>query len=188
MQSLASQFYAFIVTVIMGLTVGLLYDFYRFTKGIVRPGKLLGYMADVSFWVISTLTVFFLLLIGNWGEIRMYVIIGVLIGTALYFKLLSSRVIWVLQGMFYCFKTIFMYCVKIVAVIWMVSTYPFNLLIKIVIVPIGYLSMVCGKTRQALARLLVRTVSNPASRLGNSVKNGVKSRWISLLKNLKIKS
>lgn len=187
MQSLASQFYAFVVTVFMGLTIGILYDFYRFTKGIIRPGKLLGYIADVSFWVISTLAVFLLLLIGNWGEIRMYVIIGVLMGTVVYFKLFSSRVIRVMQGVYYCFKTIVLYCAKIIGVIWMVITYPFNLLINIVIVPIGYLSMVCTKARQVLARLMVRAVSAPAARAGNSIKMGIKYWWMSLLKNLKIK-
>lgn len=182
MQSLASQFHAFIVTMLMGLTIGLLFDFYKFTKSILRPGKILGYVADVSFWAISTLTVFFLLLIGNWGEIRLYVIIGVLIGVAAYFKLLSYGVIRVLGGIFYYVKKIIIFGARIIGIIWVAVTYPFILVKNIVIVPIGYLSATGAKARRAMSGLAGRTVVAPMSRAGRSVKTRVRSWWISLFK------
>lgn len=181
MQSLASQFYAFIVTMLMGLTIGLLFDFYKVTKGIVRPGKIFGYIADVSFWVISTLTVFLLLLIGNWGEIRLYVVIGVLIGAAVYFKLISSGVLRVLDGIFYYLKRIVKCCIRIIGLIWTAITYPFILAKNIVIVPIGYLSAASAKVGRAVS-LTGKSVVGPMSRVSNSLKNKVKRQWRALFK------
>lgn len=182
MQSLASQFYAFIVTMLMGLTIGLLFDIYKFTIGIVRPGKIFGYIADLSFWVISTLTVFLLLLIGNWGEIRLYVVIGVLIGAAVYFKIFSSGVLMVLSGIFYYLKKFVICCIKIIGMIWMAIIYPIILVKNIVIVPLGYLSAVSSRVRRAISCLVGRKLVSPISHMGSSVKNRGKRWWRSLFK------
>ena len=182
MQSLASQFHAFIVTMLMGLTIGLLFDFYKFAKGIAHPGKILGYIADVLFWAISTLAVFSLLLIGNWGEIRLYVVIGVLIGAVAYFKLLSYGVLRVLGGIFYYVKKISIFAARVIGMIWVAVTYPFILVKNIVIVPIGYLSAAGAKTRRAMSGLAGRAVVAPLSRAGRSGKARVRRWWISLFK------
>lgn len=182
MQSLASQLYAFVATLVMGLAIGLLFDFYKVTKGIFRPGKILGGITDLLFWVISTLTVYFLLLIGNWGEIRLYVVIGVIIGAAVYFKLFSSGVLWVFRGIFHYLKQMIMFCLKIIGMVWIAITYPFVLVRNIVVIPIGFLSTLLAKFRQALARLLSRTVAAPFYRLGKNVKDSGKRWWRSIFK------
>jgi len=185
MQSLASQVYAFIVTMLMGFTIGLLFDFFKFTKSIVRPGKIFGYIADLSFWVISTLILFFLLLIGNWGEFRLYVVIGVLIGAAAYFKIFSSGVLRLFKGIFYYLKKIVLCCVRIIGMIWIAIIYPFVLIKSIIIVPIGYLSAGSAKVRRAISCLAGRTVVAPVSLIGRSVKNKSKRLWRSLFKKFK---
>lgn len=182
MQSLASQLYAFVATLVMGLTIGLLFDFYKVTKGIFRPGKILGGITDLLFWVISTLTVYFLLLIGNWGEIRLYVVIGVIIGAAVYFKLFSSGVLRAFRGIFHYLKRIIKFCLKIIGMVWIAVTYPFILVRNIVVIPIGFLSTLLAKSRQAWARLFGRIVAAPFYRLGKNVKDSGKRWWRSLFK------
>ena len=38
---------------------------------------------------------------GNWGELRLYVLVGLGVGLLLYFQTLSSLVIWALAGAFH---------------------------------------------------------------------------------------
>lgn len=178
MQSLASQFYAFVVTIVMGFTMGALFDVYKVSKGIIRPGKVAGYAGDMLFWLISTLTVFLLLLIGNWGEIRMYVVIGVVIGVVVYCRFLSGLVIWVLLRFFFVLKKFFAYLAVVCSYIWFVLTYPVSMIRKTIIIPIGYLGTACSKSRRAAQSMVNRAVVNPLA-------GGARTAWSNIKRRLK---
>lgn len=98
MMSLAGQTYAFLMTILAGSIVGLLFDVYRVLRSAFRPKQIATALADLLFWIVVTPTVFALLLAGNWGELRAYVLIGLGLGLLLYFQTLSAVVIWCLAG------------------------------------------------------------------------------------------
>ena len=177
MQSLASQFYAFVVTILMGLIIGVFFDIYRVTKRLVRPGRVLGYLGDVLFWVICTFTVFFMLLVGNWGEIRLYVIIGVLVGTSVYIKFFSGFVVWLLDKIFNIITRIVVFAGKALGITWMIITYPVILVKNIIVIPIGYLGTAWGGTQRFVSRHLRRLVVRPISGRAHLIKNGIRQRW-----------
>ncbi|WP_418791343.1 spore cortex biosynthesis protein YabQ [Phosphitispora sp. TUW77] len=145
MQSLESQLFSFMVTLLMGVTIGILFDFYNVTKGIIRPRKLGTYLGDILFWVITTIVVFFMLLIGNWGELRFYVVIGILTGILCYIKLFSRLVTRTLLFIINIIKKTIASIVKGVRFLWFVVSYPFVLLGNIIIIPIGFLGRTYNK-------------------------------------------
>lgn len=98
MSSLAEQTYAFLMTILAGGVIGLLFDLYRVLRSTLRPKQLATAMTDLLYWIVVTPTVFAMLLAGNWGELRFYVLVGLAIGLILYFQALSAAVIWLFMG------------------------------------------------------------------------------------------
>lgn len=96
MQPINAQVYSFLGTIIIGLVLGLFFDFYRVFRAIVKPKRILTYLGDFLFGILATIIVFLLLLYSNWGEFRLYVFIGMTLGLLLYFGLLSP---WVVKGL-----------------------------------------------------------------------------------------
>ncbi len=93
MLSLDVQVQAFLVTVAAGAVTGLLFDFYRIGRGIARPGWFLTGLGDLLFWFVAVVVVFSFLVYGSWGEVRLYVFIGLALGTWLYYRLVSRLVL-----------------------------------------------------------------------------------------------
>jgi len=181
MQSLESQVYAFVVTVLIGLMMGICYDFYRVTKGIIRPGKFFVYLGDLLFWVVSTLIVFFMLLIGNWGEFRFYVLVGALVGALLYFKLLSHFVIDVLVNIFSLIRKTISVVLRAVRFTWFLITYPLVILKNIIIIPVGLLGRVWTGAFALTGRYVERLITGPVKRQARSVKTSIKQKLRALL-------
>jgi len=102
MSSLAEQTYAFLMTILAGGVVGLLFDLYRVLRSALRPKQLATALTDLLYWIVVTPTVFAMLLAGNWGELRFYVLVGLAVGLALYFQALSAVVIYISMGALKC--------------------------------------------------------------------------------------
>lgn len=89
-----SQTVTFLITIITGLLLGVLFDFYRALRNRMRPPLLIGSLADLGYWAVATVVAFAGLLLGNWGELRLYVFIGLFGGAFLYYRLFSH---WALR-------------------------------------------------------------------------------------------
>ena len=91
MQSVYQQAVSLVITIGIGFLVGIIYDIYRVTRGLWQPKKLGTFIGDLFFWVIITIMVFTLLLLGNWGEVRVYVFLGLALGFLMYIKYCSLK-------------------------------------------------------------------------------------------------
>ncbi|MDR3559994.1 MAG: spore cortex biosynthesis protein YabQ [Negativicutes bacterium] len=89
----AGQLETFLITIITGMVLGMMFDFYRIMRGVFRPRWLVTSVTDLLYWLLATAVVFVALLLGNWGEIRLYVFFGLFAGILCYFRLLSRSVI-----------------------------------------------------------------------------------------------
>lgn len=98
MDSLSVQLYAFVITLLAGASFGLLFDLYRLLRGWLRPGTIATVSMDLFFWVVATPVLAVYILMANWGELRLYVLIGVLLGLAFYYLIFSRLVISLLTG------------------------------------------------------------------------------------------
>jgi len=93
------QFYALFMTILSGVGLGLLFDLLRAVRRFVRPGPVLAALGDLSFWGAATAMVGAGLFLGNWGEYRFYVLVGLLAGLGLYLWLASPTVLWLADGL-----------------------------------------------------------------------------------------
>lgn len=89
----------FFLTVVTGGLLGLAFDFYRILRGLFRPRWLLTAAADLAYWLLATVVVFVALLFGNWGELRLYVFVGLVAGAIGYYRLFSRQAIRLLIGL-----------------------------------------------------------------------------------------
>lgn len=87
------QIDTFLYTLLTGIILGVIFDFYRVFRGICRPHIWITSITDLMYWLLATILVFVALLVGNSGEVRLYVFIGLLLGVVLYYRLASRVVI-----------------------------------------------------------------------------------------------
>lgn len=127
---LSGQVISFAMTIGTGILLGSLFDCYRVLRGAFAPKAVMTWFADLFYWGVATAVVFISLVLSNWGELRFYVVIGILSGVTLYYKCLSHYLIrlfaqgirLLIIGVGYCkslFVTIlirpFLYCMKILS-------------------------------------------------------------------------
>ncbi len=91
--SLSNQAYIFLVTIVIGLFIGLIYDFFRLIRKIFVHKNSAVYFEDVLFWLISTFVCFYILLHKNNLELRFYLFLGIVLGLIFYFALISHFVL-----------------------------------------------------------------------------------------------
>lgn len=89
----ALQGYYFVITLTLGAAVGVLFDFYRTCRYFRRPRRHWVFIWDLVFFLVVTVLVYAGLLLANWGEVRVYVFVGLTLGLTLYYLLFSPTVL-----------------------------------------------------------------------------------------------
>lgn len=84
MYSTLNQGYVFAAVVIGGLGLGILYDIFRGLRHAVKPGKVAEAFMDILFWLMATGVTLLVIFYANKGEPRLFIIIGLIGGAALY--------------------------------------------------------------------------------------------------------
>jgi spore cortex biosynthesis protein YabQ len=98
MQSLASQGQTFAVLCLGGLLVGFLFNVYTGLRRVFRVQRgLLTNIGDLVYWLIVTTVVYVLLFITNGGEVRLYMLVGVVLGIWIYERLIRIRFVTLLR-------------------------------------------------------------------------------------------
>jgi len=100
-----------------GMTMGLLYDTYRVMKGQTGLRGWLVIICDLLFWASCIFLVFGTLLRVNEGIVRIYLFIGMGIGTWIYFGLFTSFYIKWLLRLINLVKAIYRFMVRLVHVL-----------------------------------------------------------------------
>jgi spore cortex biosynthesis protein YabQ len=93
MVSLRLQFFTFLNMVIIGILVGVIFDFYRVLRWQTNPKKFTTDVFDLLFAIIVTIIIFIALVYSNGGVIRIYVFLGVILGQIIYYWLFSYYII-----------------------------------------------------------------------------------------------
>ena len=108
--SLAAQTKVFLCTVIFGVCLGAVYDFFKALRLMMkakRPGTA---VCDLIFCLVAfVLFLLFMLSIGG-GELRGYILFGMALGAALYFSAFSE--------LFIKFFTLFLKGLREAAILW----------------------------------------------------------------------
>ena len=79
-----TQAYAFLIFVLNGILIGILFDIFRIFRKSFKTLDIVTYIEDCMFWIISGLLLLYSIFKFNNGEIRLYILIGVILGVSLY--------------------------------------------------------------------------------------------------------
>ena len=82
--SVSNQAYVFLSCVLGGMIIAFVYDIFRVRRKAIKSGNLIVYFEDFIYWIIVALVLFAVVYRSNEGEIRGYLILGVIIGIILY--------------------------------------------------------------------------------------------------------
>lgn len=118
------QFYSFIIFILVGFLIGLLFDIFRISRKTFKTSDIITSIEDILFWILTGLLILFSILKFNNGDIRVYIILGIFIGIALYMLVFSKIVINTVVKIIFIIKRIISFILKIVF-------YPINLILKI---------------------------------------------------------
>ncbi len=141
------QLHSFAIFILVGFLIGLLFDFFRISRKTFKTSDLITSIEDVLFWILSGLLTLFTIFKFNNGDIRIYIILGIFIGIAIYMLIFSKIVINTLVKIIIFIKRIISHLLKI-------CSYPIQFilkLLKILFKPIKNLQKaISNKTKKML--------------------------------------
>ena len=112
-----NQTYLFIVFTIVGIIIGILFDIFRILRKSFKTKDIVTYIEDILFWILTGIIILFSMYRFSNGELRFFMIIGIIMGTLIYMITFSKYVIKISVFVINIFKR------------WIL--YPFKLFIKI---------------------------------------------------------
>ncbi|GGG87702.1 spore cortex biosynthesis protein YabQ [Paenibacillus radicis (ex Gao et al. 2016)] len=99
--TLSMQWFTMAMMLLSGIGMGAVFDGYRVVSNELRFPKWWLPVLDMVYWLAAALIIFRVLYASNYGEVRAYVFVGLLIGVLSYYWLLSKAVIaivkWVIE-------------------------------------------------------------------------------------------
>ena len=144
--AITEQASVFFRSLMLGAVLGCLYDFFRITRLAFIIPSLLVLVEDLLFFLFSSIILFGFMLENSYGQIRYFILLGVLLGWTIYYFTVGSFVMKCSAGIIHILRVVF-------AFLWR---------------PFAWM----GKKLGAAGRRLEKSASNTASK----VKFGLKLR------------
>ena len=88
-----SQLTTFLIYIGGGLAISLLFDFFRALRKTIKTNTLATIIEDIIFWTITCIFTIFLIEKFNYGELRIYILVGICIGVICYYLLFSRLIL-----------------------------------------------------------------------------------------------
>ncbi|RKO67871.1 spore cortex biosynthesis protein YabQ [Desulfofundulus salinus] len=171
--TLAEQLNAFLLTLLIGLMSGFAYDLYRVLREMLRLRKTGTFVGDLLFWMFLLVLVFALLLVGNNGEVRFYVLLGLALGAGIYlifFSLSARRLIY--RTIFFLYRTIQIMVAGALA-LWRIFTFPFRVLFFLIVWPVVQVGRGLSLAGRGIGRAGKGFFGPPVHRFSS----GLRARW-----------
>lgn len=89
----SNQAYLFLIFIINGIVIGLLFDFFRISRKVFETNDIITYIEDILFWILAGATILYSIFIFNNGEMRLFMFLAILLGAFAYMVLISSYII-----------------------------------------------------------------------------------------------
>lgn len=83
----------FLSIMLTGAALGCIFDIYRVTRNTFKLRNAGTMAADILYWMLAVAIVFSVLVAVNWGQIRFYVFIALVVGAVIYFRYFSRYVL-----------------------------------------------------------------------------------------------
>ena len=108
-----NQAYLFLVFSLVGIIIGILFDFFRILRKTIKTNDIVTYIEDILFWIISGIIIIYTMYVFCDGQLRFFMIMGIVIGTALYMVTISKYVIKISVFLIKKKKKIIIYPIKL---------------------------------------------------------------------------
>ncbi len=143
-----NQAYVFAIFILNGLAIGFLFDIFRILRKSFKTPDIITYIQDITFWIISGALLLYFIFKFNNGELRLFIFIGIILGTLLYMLIFSRIFIKISVFSINIIRKIF------ITVIIIPMKYIINILRIIIYKPIKFLYKKVGKLfRKMLSNL-----------------------------------
>lgn len=120
-----NQLSSFFVFICVGFLICILFDVFRVFRRVFKTPDIVTYVEDIVFWIISGSITLLSIFIFNNGELRLYIFIGIIIGTILYILFISKYFIKIGVVVINTVKNFFICIIQILAK-------PYNIVQKII--------------------------------------------------------
>lgn len=165
-----NQAFIFMVFIINGILIGLLFDFFRIMRRTFKTNNVITYIEDFIFWILTGIILLYSIFTFNNGEIRIYMFLGVLLGITLYMLSISSYVIKINVKIINFIKMIIAKIIEIIL-------YPIKLLLKILksifYKPVAFIIINVGKIiKKYTTKLLINNNFKPKNSKKVKIKEG----------------
>lgn len=143
-RTVAQEFLLLFALTGTGVGIGLLFDCYRLLRRRTRPGYLLTQLTDLAFWIISACMAFYVFFILAGGLVRLFTILWIPVGMALYLKFASTYVREPLYRFLLALERFFRFLLRVALCCWQALLFPFRLAVWAVNFALQF---VCGLLR-----------------------------------------
>lgn len=149
--SLSVQFATMGLMLASGMGIGLLFDLYRVLAHELRIPRWLIPLFDLAYWAIATVFVFRMLFIGNFGQVRIFVFLGLAAGYTVYFLGLSRLSVRLIQIVLRGIEALIQFVLRCVEIF---IIRPFRILIRVVRFLLGIVTTVAMFLYKVVVQLL----------------------------------
>ncbi|OLP63252.1 Spore protein YabQ [Bacillus pumilus] len=132
--TLTVQFYTMLSMAAMGIWLGASLDTYKLFVDRKKTAKWLLIIHDLLFWVVQGLLFFYVLLLTNEGEFRLYIFLAVALGFSMYQALMKQLYIKVLRIiMTIMYKTVLMLKRMVMSIVFQPIRWGVALIISVIL-------------------------------------------------------
>lgn len=120
-----NQAYLFLVFTINGIIIGLLFDIFRILRRSFKTSDIITYLQDILFWILTGLILLYSIFTFSNGEIRFYMLLGVLLGCLIYMLMFSKYFININVKIILVLK-------KVIGKILSIIIFPIKIIVKFI--------------------------------------------------------
>lgn len=167
MMPIVNQIEYFLWTTVIGIVLAFCFDFYRVIRWKTKPSRWITNILDLLIWIAATAFAYTVLLSVNWGEVRLYVLLGMALGAFIYYRWFSRGVVKKWHFIFGLFGRIWRVGSRIMRI-------PFRLVKRLLGYPLGLITLILfhiGKFLRGIKRLSKIVLVNQLLRMSRHLKS-----------------
>ena len=111
-----NQLFSFFIYVIVGILLGFIFDIFRALRKSIKNSTVATNIEDILFVIISFIIIAMVVQIVSKGELRFYILLGIILGILIYFLSVSKYIItgetWILKSIIKILKSIYIFFIK----------------------------------------------------------------------------
>ena len=88
-----NQAYLFMVFTIVGVVIGVIFDGFRILRKTFKTKDIVTAIEDILFWIITGIIIIYSMYVFCNGQLRFFMIIGIIMGNIMYLLTISRYVI-----------------------------------------------------------------------------------------------